>query len=50
MSYIPREYWIEQGKTYKEQFHYNKKFELQEQMLIDYLKTSVSIPQPFFCT
>jgi SAM-dependent methyltransferase len=48
MSYIPGEYWIEQGKTYKEQFHYNKKFELQEQMLIDYLKSSVSIPQPFF--
>ena len=38
MSYDPNEYWIEHGKTYKKQFRYNKKFELQEKMLIDYLK------------
>jgi SAM-dependent methyltransferase len=38
MSYVPKEYWLERGKVYKEQFHYNKKFQLQEKMLIDYLK------------
>ena len=31
------------GKTYKEQFRYNKKFELQEQILIDYLKKNIII-------
>jgi SAM-dependent methyltransferase len=38
MSYIPQEYWFRHGKTYKEEFQYNKKFELQEKMLIEYLK------------
>lgn len=42
MSYIPQEYWFSQGKTYKEQFRYNKKFELQEKILIDYLKNHLS--------
>ncbi|MBV9179659.1 MAG: class I SAM-dependent methyltransferase [Nitrososphaeraceae archaeon] len=37
-TYNPQQYWTEQGKTYKEQFRYNKDFRLQEQMLIDYLK------------
>jgi trans-aconitate methyltransferase len=46
MSYDPNEYWIEHGKTYKQQFRYNKKFELQEKMLIDYLKGVI----PPFCT
>jgi SAM-dependent methyltransferase len=41
-TYNPQQFWTEQGKTYKEQFRYNKKFELQEQMLIDYLKKNVS--------
>ena len=41
LSYIPKEYWFEQGKIYKDQFRYNKKFKLQEQMLTDYLKTNV---------
>ena len=42
-TYNPQQFWTEQGKTYKEQFRYNKKFELQEQMLIDYLKKNVSL-------
>jgi putative sugar O-methyltransferase len=42
MSYIPKEYWLERGKVYKQEFQYNKKFKLQEQMLIDYLKRHVS--------
>jgi SAM-dependent methyltransferase len=42
MSYVPREYWLERGKVYKQEFQYNKKFKLQEQMLIDYLKKQVS--------
>src|SRR5437762_5651737 len=43
LAYNPKHYWTEQGKTYKEQFRYNKKFELQEQMLIDYLNKNVSL-------
>jgi trans-aconitate methyltransferase len=42
MSYIPHEYWFNHGKTYKKQFRYNKNFELQEKILIDYLKNNVS--------
>lgn len=42
-TYNPQQYWTEQGKAYKEQFRYNKNFELQEQMLIDYLKKNVSL-------
>lgn len=42
MSYIPKEYWLERGKVYKQEFQYNKKFKLQEQMLIDYLKKQIS--------
>jgi SAM-dependent methyltransferase len=46
MSYIPQEYWFRHGKTYKEEFEYNKKFELQEKILIDYLKNNPSV-SPF---
>jgi len=46
MSYIPQEYWFKHGKTYKEEFQYNKKFELQEKILIDYLKKNLSV-SPF---
>ena len=42
MSYIPHEYWFKHGKTYKDEFRYNKNFELQEKILIDYLKNNVS--------
>ncbi|MGB6673986.1 MAG: class I SAM-dependent methyltransferase [Candidatus Nitrosopolaris sp.] len=42
MSYIPHEYWFNHGKTYKKEFRYNKNFELQERILIDYLKNNVS--------
>jgi 2-polyprenyl-3-methyl-5-hydroxy-6-metoxy-1,4-benzoquinol methylase len=37
-SYNPKEFWYERGKTYKEKFEYNKKYKLQEQMIVDYLK------------
>ena len=40
MSYIPQEYWFRHGKTYKEEFRYNKNFELQEKILIDHLSSS----------
>jgi SAM-dependent methyltransferase len=43
LTYNPQQYWTEQGKTYKEQFRYNKNFKLQEQMLIDYLKRNFSL-------
>lgn len=42
MSYIPKEYWLERGKVYKQEFQYNKKFKLQEQMLTEYLKRNIS--------
>lgn len=41
MSYIPREYWLERGKVYKQEFQYNKKFKLQEQTLVEYLKKNI---------
>src|SRR5918912_2375018 len=41
MYYIPKEYWLEKGKTYKKEFQYNEKFKLQEKMLIDYLKNII---------
>jgi SAM-dependent methyltransferase len=37
--YNPEEYWLEQGKTYRQRFIYNECFELQEKMFIDFLKT-----------
>ena len=42
MSYIPHEYWFKHGKTYKKEFRHNKNFELQEKILIDYLKDHLS--------
>ena len=41
-GYNPHEYWYEHGKTYKEQFRYNKNFELQESIVIDYLKRNLA--------
>lgn len=41
MTYTPKEYWIEQGKVYKKNFDYNKKFQVQEQILIDYLRKNI---------
>ena len=38
MSYITNEYWTQRGKDYKKNFKYDDKFELQEQILIEYLK------------
>jgi SAM-dependent methyltransferase len=40
-SYKPREYWIEQGKVYKDNFKYNNKFQLQERFLIEYLANNI---------
>lgn len=42
MSYIPKEYWLEKGKVYKQEFRYNKKFMLQEQILVEYLRKNTS--------
>src|SRR4030095_16827474 len=43
-SYNPKDYWVEQGKVYKNNFKYNNKFELQERMLIEYLTSNVFSP------
>lgn len=40
-NYVPREYWLEHGRTYQKQFKSNKRYELQEQTLIDYLQRSI---------
>jgi len=45
--YNPPEYWYKHGKTYKEQFQYNKNFELQESLVIDYLKKNLGSLTPF---
>jgi SAM-dependent methyltransferase len=37
--YIPKEYWLTRGKIYMSNFRYNKRFQLQERMLIEYLRT-----------
>jgi len=38
VRYIPSEYWFERGKKYREEFRPNKYSELQERILLDYLK------------
>ncbi|HEX7033333.1 MAG TPA: class I SAM-dependent methyltransferase [Nitrososphaera sp.] len=38
-SYNPREYWLARGKVYKEQFKHDPEKQLQEEALLDYLKT-----------
>lgn len=43
-SYNPKDYWIEQGKVYKNNFKYNNKFELQERFLIEYLTSNIFTP------
>jgi SAM-dependent methyltransferase len=40
-AYDPKDYWIEQGKVYKDNFRYNNKFELQERFLIEYLNSNI---------
>ena len=42
MPYIPNEYWFERGKKYRQEFRYNKNSELQERILIGYLKNNLS--------
>jgi ubiquinone/menaquinone biosynthesis C-methylase UbiE len=37
-AYNPREYWLARGKVYKEQFKHDPEKQLQEEMLLDYLK------------
>ena len=43
-SYNPKDYWIEQGKVYKNNFRYNNKFELQEYILTEYLTSNIFTP------
>ena len=42
MSYVPKYYWLEQGKVNRQEFRYKRKFKLQEQKLVEYLKTNIS--------
>ena len=44
VRYIPDEYWFERGKKYRKEFRPNKYSELQERVLLDYLK---NIPSSF---
>jgi ubiquinone/menaquinone biosynthesis C-methylase UbiE len=37
-AYNPREYWLARGKVYKEQFKYDPEKQLQEEVLLEYLK------------
>lgn len=37
-AYDPREYWLARGKVYREQFRHDSAKQLQEAMLLDYLK------------
>lgn len=43
-GYNPREYWLARGKVYKEQFKYDPEKRLQEDVLLDYLKTISPFP------
>lgn len=47
MPYIPSDYWLERGKRYMQEFRPNKKQELQERILLDYLKNISSSYSPF---
>jgi ubiquinone/menaquinone biosynthesis C-methylase UbiE len=38
-TYNPREYWLARGKVYKEQFKYDPEKLLQEEVLLDHLKS-----------
>jgi trans-aconitate methyltransferase len=38
-AYNPREYWLARGKVYKDQFKYDPEKQLQEKVLLDYLKS-----------
>ena len=38
-KYKPIDYWSKRGKKYKDEFVYNEFFKIQENTLIDYLKT-----------
>jgi SAM-dependent methyltransferase len=37
--YIPHEYWLKRGKVYMQNFQHDKRFQLQESMLLEYLRT-----------
>lgn len=41
-TYDPREYWLARGKVYKEQFRRDPEKQLQEAMLLNYLKDIAS--------
>lgn len=38
MTYDPKQYWLQRGRVYKENFRTNKRFELQQKTLVEYLK------------
>ena len=38
-TYNPREYWLARGKVYKAQFKYDPEKQLQEEVLLNYLKS-----------
>src|SRR5215216_1067326 len=37
--YIPNEYWLKRGKEYMANFRYDKRLQLQESVLLEYLRT-----------
>jgi trans-aconitate methyltransferase len=37
--YIPNEYWLKRGKEYMANFRHDKRLQLQESMLLEYLRT-----------
>lgn len=41
ISYEPKDYWLREGRVYKDNFKYNKKFELQERSLVEYLADNI---------
>ena len=47
VRYIPDEYWFERGKKYRKEFRPNKYSELQERVLLDYLKNIPSSSSSF---
>jgi cyclopropane fatty-acyl-phospholipid synthase-like methyltransferase len=49
VRYIPSEYWFERGKKYKDEFRPNIYAQLQERILLDYLK-NISVSFSSFST
>jgi ubiquinone/menaquinone biosynthesis C-methylase UbiE len=43
-GYNPKEYWLSRGKVYKNEFKYDAGKRLQEEMLLEYLKSIAPFP------